>query len=705
MKNLNSFLSEGREWFDRYIKTIHEYANKLQESEEWLSTTLRSIGDAVIATDIKGNVTFLNTIAESLTGWKKKEGVGKPIGEIFKIINGQSRKPVENPVTQVIREGVIVGLANDTILISKEGKEIPINDSGAPIKDNDGNVMGVVLVFRDISERKKLEEDLSVAYDAISSSINGVIITNREGKITYANPSFIRMFEYNSKEGVLGKTASELFPHEKIQKFSDVTAIIDKVKGNTEEFVVRRNNGSEFPVEVSSSIVTNKMGSEIGRMASFKDISERKKLEEQNKNYSIKLEILNQIISVGHIVESLQGLLDAILDLILDLTDFDGGGIYILNKEERVAELLNHRGLPMEFVEAVRKCPIDQEPYTILFHDSQPIFSENWVKNDPVFAEKSGFLALASIPIFLKDDVIGAINVASKKRHFFSDFEKDILQTIGKEVGTIIAKMQLEEELIIHKIQLGEKTGELKNALDVQKGYLDQIIKASQYKTEFMTSMSHDLRTPLNSIIGFTDLLLEQSYGLLNEDQLGCLKDVQDSSQFLLEMINKILDISSIETGEVHLEYKKISLNSLIIQISTSIKPMCLQKNLEFKVESIKSDKMINVDPIRFKQILYNLITNAIKYTNRGRITLDIKEDKNQWTFNVIDTGIGISKEDQKDIFQGFKRVDSSFVQSVPGMGLGLLLAKRLVNLHGGVISVKSKLRKGTTFSFIIPKK
>ncbi|KKM87729.1 hypothetical protein LCGC14_1265930 [marine sediment metagenome] len=128
---------------------------KLRVSEEWFSTTLKSIGDAVIATDRMGNIEFVNPIAEDLTGYESEKSIGKPLEDIFNIINEETRKSVESPVSRVIREGAIVGLANHTVLISKEGIEIPIADSGAPIKDNKGNLIGVVLTFRDITEYRQ----------------------------------------------------------------------------------------------------------------------------------------------------------------------------------------------------------------------------------------------------------------------------------------------------------------------------------------------------------------------------------------------------------------------------------------------------------------------------------------------------------------------------------------------------------------------
>ena len=135
----------------------------LAAEREWFQVTLSSIGDAVIATDEHGRATFLNPVAQTLTGWQQEDAAGKPVHEVFHIINGATRRPAELPVTRVLREGVIAGLANNTVLIAKNGSEIPIDDSAAPIKDDAGHILGVVIVFRDINERRQLEEALQRA--------------------------------------------------------------------------------------------------------------------------------------------------------------------------------------------------------------------------------------------------------------------------------------------------------------------------------------------------------------------------------------------------------------------------------------------------------------------------------------------------------------------------------------------------------------
>ncbi|MBD3187422.1 PAS domain S-box protein, partial [Candidatus Bathyarchaeota archaeon] len=166
------------------------------------------------------------------------------------------------------------------------------------------------------------------------------------------------------------------------------------------------------------------------------------------------------------------------------------------------------------------------------------------------------------------------------------------------------------------------RTKELEEAMTQQKKYLDQIIKASQFKSEFMATMSHELRTPLNAIIGFSELLLEGCYGKLNEDQMSFLHDVHSSAEHLLEMINRILDISKIEAGRISLNVEPVIVNDLVKSVQATLKPLYKKKDLEFNIIGLDEEKVIYADPIRLKEILINLIGNAIKYTEEGSVNI-----------------------------------------------------------------------------------
>ncbi len=234
--------------------------------------------------------------------------------------------------------------------------------------------------------------------------------------------------------------------------------------------------------------------------------------------------------------------------------------------------------------------------------------------------------------------------------------------------------------------------------------YLEKLQSTLDFKSKFLASVSHNLRTPLNAIMGFTELLLEKMYGELNETQIDRIQDIKTSASDLLELINSLLGISKMESGEFSLNCQIFNLGNLLDQIAAIIEPLYSEKNLKFEVNGLMPSMDMCADPLRFKEILYNLLSNAIKYTNTGEISLEVSQNKDYWKFKVIDTGIGIENKDLQLIFEEFIRVDSEELENIEGTGLGLTITKKLVELHGGQISVKSEPHRGSTFTFTISK-
>jgi PAS domain S-box-containing protein len=291
-----------------------------------------------------------------------------------------------------------------------------------------------------------------------------------------------------------------------------------------------------------------------------------------------------------------------------------------------------------------------------------------------------------------------------KKGESYELFETIRLRKDGTEINiylTISPILDLKGEIV----GISSISRDVTESLEQQRLYQEQLIKSSQFKSDFMASMSHELRTPLNSIIGFTEVLLEKFYGDINEKQDLYLSNVKTSAEHLLHLINDILDISKIEAGKAELNFRDFNLFNLVSQVKSELKPLYKGKKLKFNTIGIKKGSIIHADPTRFKEILLNLLNNAIKYTKKGWIKLDFTEDKENWNFKIIDTGIGIAKDDFSIIFKEFKRVKSDYVNTIEGTGLGLMLTKKLIELHGGHITFTSKLGEGSTFSFTIPKK
>jgi len=230
-----------------------------------------------------------------------------------------------------------------------------------------------------------------------------------------------------------------------------------------------------------------------------------------------------------------------------------------------------------------------------------------------------------------------------------------------------------------------------------------EVERANRLKTEFLASMSHELRTPLHTIIGFSELLGEELHGPLNEKQKRFVNHIHRDSLHLLELINDILDLSKIESGRIELRPEPLDLGAVIEDALSSIRPLGRAKFLTIQAH-VAPLAAVHADPLRMKQILMNLLSNAIKFTPaEGRIDVRAHLDRDFVEVSVTDTGIGIPREEQEAIFDIFHQVGATTKGIREGTGLGLAITRRLVEEHGGTITVESEPGKGSRFTFTIP--
>ncbi len=228
--------------------------------------------------------------------------------------------------------------------------------------------------------------------------------------------------------------------------------------------------------------------------------------------------------------------------------------------------------------------------------------------------------------------------------------------------------------------------------------------KANRLKSEFLATMSHELRTPLNAIIGFAEVLRDEVVGTINAEQKEYLGDIHGSGQHLLNMINSILDLSKIEAGKLELQYEEFSIKEAIDEALDTVTGFSRKKGIGIHTHIDKDIPAVTADKVKLKQIMFNLLSNAVKFTpENGRITINVNLTGQSVRIAVSDTGIGIKPEDMDKIFEAFRQVDASYARRYEGTGLGLTLTKRLVELHGGRIWVKSEYGKGSAFTFTLP--
>ncbi len=226
---------------------------------------------------------------------------------------------------------------------------------------------------------------------------------------------------------------------------------------------------------------------------------------------------------------------------------------------------------------------------------------------------------------------------------------------------------------------------------------------ANKHKSEFLANMSHELRTPLNAILGYTELILDNIYGEVPEKIREVLERLDKNGRHLLSLINDVLDLSKIEAGQLVLSLDEYSMADVIQTVITSVEALAAEKNLKLNVTVPADLKIGRGDQQRIAQVLLNLVGNAIKFTERGEVKVEVGVSDETFLISVIDTGPGISAADQKQIFKEFQQADGSSTRKKGGTGLGLSIAKRIVEMHGGQIWVESIPGKGSNFRFTLP--
>jgi signal transduction histidine kinase len=251
--------------------------------------------------------------------------------------------------------------------------------------------------------------------------------------------------------------------------------------------------------------------------------------------------------------------------------------------------------------------------------------------------------------------------------------------------------------------ELGELAAHVNSTCEELQQLYQSLEEASRHKSQFLANMSHELRTPLNAILGFSELLLDGIYGDPPEQMRSPVERIQRNGRHLLGLINDVLDLSKIEAGQLRLSLADYSVEELVSGVYTSVESLAAEKKLGLRVAVPTSLPPARGDERRLAQALFNLVGNAIKFTDAGEIRIEVEAKGDFYKFSVQDTGPGIDEADQTKIFEEFQQIDNSITKTKGGSGLGLAIVKRIVEMHGGRIWIESRLGHGATFSFLVP--
>lgn len=495
--------------------------------EEDLATTLDSIGDAVIVTDNKGAVVRMNPVAERLLGVVLAQGQGRKLDEIFRVEDEATGEPLEGPHRKVLREGSIVGVTSRSVLISRDGTRRPIAHSGAPVRNEAGGVRGVVLVFRDVGEERRAEEELRHWQRIFQHATWGVAVASADDlRFQAVNPMYAAMHGYTAEE-LIGAPLSTLWAEETRADMASHARVARDQGQLVVETTHRRKDGTLLPVEIVATHIRDEARGGRWFVANVNDITERRR-HQQAQLRAIALEA-------------------------------------------------EHR--------------------------------------------------------------------------------------------------RMEE--------------------------------ANRLKSEFIASVSHELRTPLNSIIGFAELIFDGHVGSINAKQKEFLSDILTAGRHLLGLINEVLDLAKVEAGKMELRPEPSDLSQLASAVVQSLRATALSKRLEVTLSVAPGLDDIVLDPRRFKQILYNYLSNALKFTpDGGRVGVRVSaESGDSFRLEVEDTGPGVSNEDMPRLFTAFQQLDTGAAKRHGGTGLGLALTKQLVGAQGGSVGVRPAAPGGSVFFAVLPRR
>jgi signal transduction histidine kinase/putative methionine-R-sulfoxide reductase with GAF domain len=403
------------------------------------------------------------------------------------------------------------------------------------------------------------------------------------------------------------------------------------------------------------------------------------------------VEELQALGEVGRAVSStldLKVVLKTIVERAVQLSGTDAGSIFYYRKELGTFELGETTGLSEEFIARLRKLDISaketgpgeaiarRQPLQVpdlLQRPSEPL-------RDAVL--EAGFRASLLVPLLSADEPLGTLILRRRQPGEFPPAVISLMQSFADQSAIALENARLFEEI-------------------ARKGRELEI--ASQHKSQFVANMSHELRTPLAAVLGYAELMQEGFYEPLGQKSLDALTRIRSNGKHLLGLINTVLDIAKIESGQFTLNMAEYAIESVVETVRSATESLAQNKKLALKTEVAKSLPVGLGDEQRLTQVLLNLVGNAIKFTDTGEVRVTAKVVNGHFNVSVTDTGPGIPEEHQARIFEHFHQVDSSLTKAKGGTGLGLAIAKEIVEMHGGRIWVESTLGRGSTFQMELP--
>jgi len=670
----------------------------LSQSERRFREMLDALPAAIYTTDAEGRLTHFNSAAVEFSGRVPQLGSDQWCVSLkLYHLDGTPMPHDECPMAIALKEGRTVR-GVQAIAERPDGTRVWFEPYPTPLRDAEGRIVGGINMLLDITERKQAEEISARLAAIVESSEDAIISKDLDGVITSWNRGAERIFGYTASE-VIGHPVTMLFPP---NHPNEEPGILQRIRRGESvehyETVRRRKDGKLLDISLSVSPVTNATGKVIGASKIARDITERKQTE---KRIAADLQAITLLHDLGAQCARLEltQCLDKIIETAIVITQADKGNIQLLDGKSGILEIAAQRGFEEPFLEFFAAIRSEEASVcaAAAVRSAQRVIVEDVTQSD-IFAGQpslrvlldAGVRAVQSTPIMTgTGHLLGTISTHFSKPHHLEERELRLMDLLALQTADYLERKRAEQE----RTQL----------LAREQAARAEAEAANRLKDEFLATISHELRTPLNAMLGWAEML--RRGGLDDKSVTHGLETIARNARAQNQLISDLLDVSRIISGQLRFESGTVDLVPIIEAALDTVRPAANAKGVALRLMVDPAARMVAGDSTRLQQIVWNLLTNAVKFTSRdGRVSVQLKRDNGTAAIIVTDTGEGISPEFLPYIFDRFRQAESTTKRQHSGLGLGLSIVRHLVEAHGGSVRAESRgVGQGATFTVTLP--
>jgi len=690
-------------------KLLLETNEKLQiemterKQAEQLYKTLATSSPVGVYIAQEGKFVFVNPQFQKYTGFTEDELLGR---DSLSLVHPEDRKTVREKAIAMLKgkrsspyEFRVIDKGRETRWSIETVTSIHYQGERAAL----GN-------FMDITERKQAEEALKDSEERYRSLVNNVKLgilrstPGAPGRFLEVNPAMEEITGYSKKE-LLKMDISELYvyPEEREALVQELASTRGKV---VRELHWRKKDGTEIVLADTKVAVRDDDGRILYLDGVMEDVTERKQMEQRIEHLNMVLQAIRNVNQLIAREKDRDKLLKGVCDNLTETRGYDYAWLAILDESGGLVTTAE-AGLGKDFLPMVEQLKGGQLPDCAQRALRQPKVA---VTEDPpatctycpLVSRYQGRGAM-TIRLEHRGKVYGVLCVSIPQALTADEEEQSLVKELASDIAFALHNIELEEKRQQAEQELEEKNKQLMAQQQELMEKTKEVEAASQAKSDFLANMSHELRTPLNVITGFSELMADGVPGEINSEQKQCLDDILSSSKHLLGLINDVLDLSKVESGKVKLRLAEVTLPDILEELKRTMMPILAPRKQSLDIEVEKGLPSVYADKAKLKQVLLNLLGNATKFTpDEGKLKIEAVKKGGWCHVSVIDNGVGINKEDQKKIFEPFRQLDNPLTREKGGAGLGLAVARQIIEKHGGKIWVESEYGKGSRFIFTL---